>query len=178
MDKLTTSANTLQHQLTELSTSVSGGFDNVTTASAAYEDTMHQNDKLLSDYLTKMAEFIAEGVKEGLATNPLQTGQVSFTGSGLSEIDQAQINDFVQQIKDTYTSEINSLQNQISDLQSRLNSYQSVVTNVEHLEQDVKITANFPNVNTSAEIEQAFYDLVLAASQYSSKYRSNSQANG
>lgn len=64
MEKLTTSANTLQQQLTELSASVSGGFEKVTTSSAEYNDTMHQNDKLLSDYLTKLSEFTKRANKE------------------------------------------------------------------------------------------------------------------
>jgi len=64
MDKLTASATALQQQLSDLSTSVTSGFDNVTTASKNYEETMHQNDKLLSDYLTKMSEFTKRANKE------------------------------------------------------------------------------------------------------------------
>lgn len=64
MDKLTASATTLQQQLSDLSASVTSGFDNVTTASKNYEETMHQNDKLLSDYLTKMSEFTKRAGKE------------------------------------------------------------------------------------------------------------------
>ena len=64
MEKLTTAANTLQQQLTELSTNVTSGFENVTKSSAEYDETMHKNDKLLSDYLTKLAEFTKHANKE------------------------------------------------------------------------------------------------------------------
>jgi len=64
MNKLTASANALQQQLTDLSTSVANGFENVTKSSGEYNDTMHQNDKLLSDYLTKLAEFTKRANKE------------------------------------------------------------------------------------------------------------------
>ncbi len=64
MDKLTAAANALQQQLTDLSSSVTTGFENVTNASQNYDETMHQNDKLLSDYLTKMSEFTKRSGKE------------------------------------------------------------------------------------------------------------------
>ena len=64
MEKLTASATTLQQQLADLSASVTSGFENVTTSSKNYEETMHQNDKLLSDYLTKMSEFTKRAGKE------------------------------------------------------------------------------------------------------------------
>ena len=64
MDKLTESGNALQQQLTDLSTSVTSGFENVKNASADYNETMRQNDKLLSDYLTKLSEFTKNAGKE------------------------------------------------------------------------------------------------------------------
>ena len=64
MEKLTATAGSLQHQLTDLATSVTAGFDSVTKSSATYNENMHQNDKLLSDYLTKMSEFTKHANKE------------------------------------------------------------------------------------------------------------------
>lgn len=64
MDALVKSANDLQQQLTDLSTSVTDGFTNVKNASTDYDETMHKNDKLLNDYLTKMAEFSKRADKE------------------------------------------------------------------------------------------------------------------
>ena len=64
MEKLTASANALQQQLTDIGTSVTNNFENVTKASTEYDETMHHNDKLLSDYLTKLAEFTKRAGKE------------------------------------------------------------------------------------------------------------------
>ncbi len=64
MEKLTTTAGALQQQLTDLETSVTNGFESVTKSSATYGENMHQNDKLLSDYLTKLAEFTKHANKE------------------------------------------------------------------------------------------------------------------
>lgn len=64
MDTLTKSAENLQQQLTNLSTSVTDSFTNVKNASTEYDETMHKNDKLLSDYLTKMTEFSKRADKE------------------------------------------------------------------------------------------------------------------
>ena len=64
MEKLSASSADLQQKLSDLSTSVTGGFENVTAASQGYDETMHQNDKLLSDYLTKLSEFTKRAGKE------------------------------------------------------------------------------------------------------------------
>ncbi|MBQ6110011.1 MAG: methyl-accepting chemotaxis protein [Alphaproteobacteria bacterium] len=64
MDALTKSAENLQQQLTNLGVSVTDGFTNVKNASTEYDETMHKNDKLLSDYLTKMTEFSKRADKE------------------------------------------------------------------------------------------------------------------
>ena len=64
MDKLTTSASTLQQQLNDLNINVANGFENVTKSSQQYDETMHNNDKLLNDYLTKFAEFTKRANKE------------------------------------------------------------------------------------------------------------------
>ena len=64
MEKLTTSSDGLQQKLTELNTSVTDGFNTMTQSAANYEETLRQNDKLLSDYLTKLAEFTKRANKE------------------------------------------------------------------------------------------------------------------
>ena len=61
MGKLTESANTLQQQLNELNTNVITGFEK---SSQDYDETMHNNDKLLNDYLTKLSEFTKRANKE------------------------------------------------------------------------------------------------------------------
>lgn len=64
MQDLTTASTTMQQQLSDLSASVKSDFEQITTVSKDYDETMHQNDKLLSDYLTKMAEFTKRAGKE------------------------------------------------------------------------------------------------------------------
>ena len=64
MNALTASTKELEQQLTNISESVTNGFDNVTKASTQYDEQMHQNDKLLSDYLTKLSEFTKRAGKE------------------------------------------------------------------------------------------------------------------
>lgn len=64
MGNLNNSADTLQQKLIELNNSVANSFDNVTKSSAAYDETMHSNDKLLNDYLTKMSDFTKQANKE------------------------------------------------------------------------------------------------------------------
>ncbi len=64
MQELTNAGATFQKQLADISASVKSDFENIATASKDYNETMHQNDKLLSDYLTKMAEFTKRAGKE------------------------------------------------------------------------------------------------------------------
>ncbi len=64
MQELTDAGTALQQQLTDLNASTTENLDKVTALSRDYSETMHQNDKLLSDYLTKMAEFTKRAGKE------------------------------------------------------------------------------------------------------------------
>ena len=64
MTNITNSATELQQRLADLSTSVTDGFTNIKNASVDYDETMHTNDKLLNDYLTKMSEFTKRSSKE------------------------------------------------------------------------------------------------------------------
>jgi len=64
MQELTVASTAMQQQLSDLNTSVKSDFENIATVSKEYDETMHQNDKLLSDYLTKMSEFTKRAGKE------------------------------------------------------------------------------------------------------------------
>ena len=134
------------------------------------------------DYISMLNSNTQEQIKEGVIEGITETGQL-IDSVNIGEVqsvtpyDEYEIGQHIQQLKDTYESQINSLYNQIADLESRLTSYPGMVTNIQQLDQDVRITANFPNVNSSAEIEQAFYDLVNAAAQYSSRYKQSNSAN-
>ena len=64
MQELTNTGATFKQQLSDISTSVKTDFENIANVSKDYNETMRQNDKLLSDYLTKMAEFTKRAGKE------------------------------------------------------------------------------------------------------------------
>ena len=135
------------------------------------------------DYISMLNSNTQEQIKEGVVEGITEAGQL-IDSVNIGEVqsvtpyNEYEIGQHIQQLKDTYESQINSLYNQIADLESRLTSYPGMVTNIQQLDQDVRITANFPNVNSSAEIEQAFYDLVNAAAQYSSRYKQSNSING
>ena len=131
MDKLTTSANALQQQLTDLSTSVTGGFENVTTASQKYDETMHSNDKLLSDYLTKMSEFTKRAGKELTRQVNTMTETANVVGANVrmaeSSIDKQlrKLESAIDALNNSTTNTTNSVRgitNELSGLTNRFDS--------------------------------------------------------
>jgi hypothetical protein len=54
-----------------------------------------------------------------------------------------------------------------------VDAFKNIIGNVnspqDQLQQDIHIEANFPNVSSKAEIEQAFLDLAQRASQYAGR---------
>ena len=131
MDKLTTSANALQQQLTDLSTSVTGGFENVTTASQNYDETMHNNDKLLSDYLTKMSEFTKRAGKELTRQVNTMTETANVVGANFrmaeSSIDKQlrKLESAIDALNNSTTNTTNSVRgitNELSGLTNRFDS--------------------------------------------------------
>lgn len=64
METLTKTAAELQQQLDDLQTNVLNGFNGIKESGENYDETMHHNDKLLSDYLTKLSEFGKRANKE------------------------------------------------------------------------------------------------------------------
>lgn len=83
MEKLTASANTLQQQLTELNTNVVNDFENVIKSSHEYDETMHNNDKLLNDYLTKLSEFTKRANKELVRQVNTMTETANIVGANI-----------------------------------------------------------------------------------------------
>ena len=70
------------------------------------------------------------------------------------------------------TSNINSIAGQgIDSIMSNASGYIGNINNVEQLDQNVHIEANFPNVTQHTQIEQALQNLVNMASMRASKYR-------
>ena len=86
----------------------------------------------------------------------------------LQQQDLRTVVDTVQAI----TSNINSIAGQgIDSIMSNASGYIGNINNVEQLDQNVHIEANFPNVTQHTEIEQAFNNLVNMASMRASGYR-------
>ena len=131
MDTITKSANELQEQLTSLSTSVADGFNNIKTNSGEYDETMHKNDKLLNDYLTKLSEFSKRADKELIKQLNTMTETANVVGARVrlseSSIDkqihrlEAAIEALNNSTTNTKTS-VNEISNELSGLTNRFNT--------------------------------------------------------
>lgn len=64
LKNITSETETTRTKLTELAESVAGGFDNVKTAAANYEELMVRNDRLLDGYLEKLDLFAKQSKKQ------------------------------------------------------------------------------------------------------------------
>ena len=131
MDNVTKSANELQQQLTNLSTSVTDGFNNIKTASTDYDETMHKNDKLLNDYLTKMSEFSKRADKELVKQLNTMTETANVVGARvrLSEtsIDKqiTKLESAIEALNNSTTTtktSVNDISNELSGLTNRFNT--------------------------------------------------------
>ena len=88
--------------------------------------------------------------------------------SNLSDVDAESLSAVLQYITNSMDAVAS---NQIASISSGANGYIGNINNVEHLDQNVHIEANFPNVTQHTEIEQAFNNLVNIASMRASNYR-------
>lgn len=158
MAKLTESANTLQQQLTELSTNVTNGFENVTKSSAEYDETMHQNDKLLSDYLTKLSEFTKRANKELIRQVNTMTETANVVGANVrlaeSSIDKQlrKLESAIDILNNSTTDTTNSVRGITNELAGLTNRFDSEIhefsTNVVKEIKDVSGVANETLENT------------------------------
>ena len=131
MDKLTASGAALQQQLIDLSASVTSGFENVTTSSKNYDETMHQNDKLLSDYLTKMSEFTKRSGKELTRQVNTMTETANVVGANIrlaeTSIDKQlrKLESAIEALNNSTTNtteSVRGLTNELSGLTNRFDS--------------------------------------------------------
>ena len=158
MMKLTESANALQQQLTELSASVTSGFENVTKSSAEYDETMHQNDKLLSDYLTKLSEFTKRANKELIRQVNTMTETANVVGANVrlaeSSIDKQlrKLESAIDILNNSTTDTTNSVRGITNELAGLTNRFDSEIhefsTNVVKEIKDVSGVANETLENT------------------------------
>jgi len=158
MDKLTTSSKELEQQLTNISESVTNGFDAVTKASNEYDTTMHNNDKLLSDYLTKLSEFTKRAGKELTKQVDTMTATANVVAANIrlaeTSIDkqsrklQNAIDVLGNSTSDT-TNSVRNIANELSGLTNRFNTeIHDFSTSVVKELQDVSGVANTTLENT------------------------------
>ena len=166
MEKLTGTAGALQQQLTDLSTSVSSGFENVTKTSAEYDETMRKNDKLLSDYLTKMSEFTKRANKELTRQVNTMTETANVVGANIrlaeSSIDKQlrKLESAIDALNDSTTNTTTSVRGITNELAGLTNKFDNEIhdfsTGVVKEIKDVSGVANETLENTkSAAMEFA-----------------------
>jgi len=130
MTNITTTAGQLQQQLTDLNTHVADGFNNIKTSSADYDETMHKNDKLLNDYLTKMSEFTKRTGKELIKQSNTLTETANIVASAI-RLSEASINKQIRKLESTIetlnnstmttTNSVRGVANELSGLTNRFN---------------------------------------------------------
>ena len=83
-------------------------------------------------------------------------------------------NNLMTMVKEITLAKMQNDFSTITDLQSDMLKYKTQVNNTaKEIEQQVKIEANFPNVNSKEEIEAALSDLVNMAAQRALKINKN-----
>ena len=160
MEKLTASANALQQQLTELSASVTNGFENVTKSSTEYDEIMHNNDKLLSDYLTKLTEFTKHANKELTRQVNTMTETANVVGANIrlaeSSIDKQlrKLENAIESLNNSTTSTTASVRGITNELAGLTNRFDTEIhdfsTGVVREIKDVSGVANETLENTKS----------------------------
>lgn len=125
MTAITSSAKELQQQLTDLSNSVTEGFNNVKAASSDYDATMHQNDKLLNDYLTKLSEFTKRSSKELIRQANTLTETANIVASAI-RLAESSIDKQIRKLE----AAIESLNNSTTTTQTSVRGVASELTNL------------------------------------------------
>jgi methyl-accepting chemotaxis protein len=130
MNDITTAAAQLQQQLTDLSANVTDGFNNIKTSSTDYDETMHKNDKLLNDYLTKMSEFTKRTGKELIKQSNTLTETANIVASAI-RLAETSIDKQIRKLESTIeslnnstmttTNSVRGVANELSGLTNRFN---------------------------------------------------------
>ena len=122
MDVLTKSANDLQQQLTNISTSVTDGFTGVKTSAGEYDETMRKNDKLLNDYLTKLADFSKRADKELVKQMNTMTETANVVGARV-RLSEASIDKQIRKLEatiDTLNNSTESTKTSVGNISTEL----------------------------------------------------------
>lgn len=160
MEKLTASAKDLDQELTTVATNVTTNFENVKKASSEYDETMHQNDKLLSDYLTKLSEFTKRAGKELTRQVDTMTATANIVAANIrlaeTSIDKQsrKLQNAIDTLKNSATDTTNSVQTIANELSGLTNRFDTEIhdfsTSVVKELQDVSGVANTTLENTKS----------------------------
>jgi methyl-accepting chemotaxis protein len=160
MTKLTDSAKELQQQLTNVGESVTNGFNTVTKASAEYDTIMHNNDKLLSDYLTKLSEFTKRAGKELTRQVDTMTATANVVAANIrlaeTSIDKQsrKLQNAIDTLNNSTSDTTNSVRNIANELSGLTNRFDTEIhdfsTSVVKELQDVSGVANTTLENTKS----------------------------
>ena len=160
MNTLTTSSKELEQRLTSLSQNVTNGFDTVTKASSEYDATMHNNDKLLSDYLTKLSEFTKRAGKELTRQVDTMTATANVVAANIrlaeSSIDKQsrKLQNAIDALNNSTSDTTNSVRNIANELSGLTNRFDTEIhdfsTSVVKELQDVSGVANTTLENTKS----------------------------
>lgn len=131
MDTLAKSTADLQQQLANLTASVTDSFTNIKNASNEYDETMHKNDKLLNDYLTKMAEFSKRADKELVKQVNTMTETANVVGARV-RLSESSIDKQIKKLEsviealnnstDTTKTSVGNISTELAGLTNRFNS--------------------------------------------------------
>ena len=160
MNAVTDAADKMQQKLTELSTSVTDGFNNVKTSAAEYDENMHQNDKLLNDYLTKLSDFTKRAGKELIKQSNTLTETANIVASAVrlaeTSIDKQirKLESAIESLNNSTTStqtSVRGVANELTGLTNRFNGeIHDFSTSVVKELQDVSGVANNTLENTKS----------------------------
>lgn len=129
MKTLTDESENMRGKLTELATSVAGGFNDVKSSASNYEEVMIRNDRLLDGHLDKLAEFSKQSKKQltsqmNTLTNTANVvaGQVRLAESSIDK-QTRRLTDAVETLMSTATSTENSVRGISTELATLTNRF-------------------------------------------------------
>lgn len=133
MKNLSAESETMQNKLSELSKSVSDGFNDVKTASTGYEDLMIRNDRLLDGYLDKMETFTNQSKKQltsqtNTITNTANVvaGQVRLVETSI-EKQTSKLTDIVESLMNSATATEGAVRGISAELVGLTNRFDSEI---------------------------------------------------
>lgn len=129
MKTLAGESETMRGKLSELATSVAGGFNDVKSSASNYEDIMVRNDRLLDSHLDKLSEFSKQSKKQltsqmNTLTNTANVvaGQVRLAESSIDK-QTRRLTDAVETLMSTATSTENSVRGISTELATLTNRF-------------------------------------------------------